>query len=1016
MRPSIRSGARLILIALALSPAAAQQLPLDNGSEAYFQQIDARLFVDSLPPRLDQPPGGPPRLEDLLALPPLYTEKRENLFQARFDGYNLEANPLRFVYLQPERLDLVDDGEGGQALRIRTEQPVLAGVTRPLDPTRLAGRRIELAARVRLDGPYRQEPEAQSWERPVIQLRWERPHPDQERQLAGETLREWHTIFETERGTRPPPEFLPDGLFHTYRCRLTAPEDLLGATLQVVVQNCRATLVVDDLSLSLVETREGRLLREMTTRTGNLIGPGASFELGPGRAVVFGERVLSPLSGGPIGRCRGTTTVVETDAPDGRRALLMSCPGGRATSLELPWCGLAAGQPYTFSLWLRAEREGVKAAFGVADPRWQALGTQVTLTGQWQRYAAVFTAPKVHRQAFWPWLTISPERDTRVQVDGLQLEPGSAPTRFTPPALDLSVDTDQPLSPGLRNVALPDEPVTVTARLLQRSGEARRYRLRGVVEGHGGRLFRALSEVPAELELPTGEAVSVPLAAGPLPRGYYRWWLTATDLASGEVTRDECLLAVLPRPAASRFGFHDSGGENRGPVAQAAVRLGFGWFDTSETPAADWREHWTGDSHHEWSLLDGEIDTFSGAGVGVVYTLGPRLDEWPEWVTQRYGAQFMPSVRGEARLLPPAKLWAAYVRDVATRMTGKVAAYQVLTDVDQVLEPDEYLALVKVAREVIAAVDPAAQVVGPGVALAGSALPGGFLERVLEAGGDRLLDAVTGHFPARYPEELDAVRDGLRRLHERYGLPFWELGHGYAEAPAASYRLNPRAGLERASAPLTEQTYDGAAWAARHELLLAAAGVTRSFLSASVAEVEFSHQPIGPLIEPDGAPRSSLAALAVLADELGDGQPSGEWRWDFTLPGPPAAYEYRRPQGLRAVAFGQGERCLVALWTYQLGATVTVELPPAAAARAFVTTGEAVVVPADGKLLITHSPLYLADLPRSATAALDALTVAGVRPRYLPPARPRPRSALRAAVATAPLPWAFRPRSGIAFP
>ncbi|MBI2298800.1 MAG: hypothetical protein HYU66_07600, partial [Armatimonadetes bacterium] len=75
------------------------------------------------------------------------------------------------------------------------------------------------------------------------------------------------------------------------------------------------------------------------------------------------------------------------------------------------------------------------------------------------------------------------------------------------------------------------------ARLLQRSGEKRTAKLRCVVESHLGRAWRPLANAPDTVDLPTGQPVEVPLLAGPLPRGLYRFWVEAADQASGDVTR-----------------------------------------------------------------------------------------------------------------------------------------------------------------------------------------------------------------------------------------------------------------------------------------------------------------------------------------------------------------------------------------------------------------------------------------------------------------------------------------------
>ncbi len=974
----------LVCVMLISSGLPAQQRVLDNGSEAFFDRLDSRVYVEALPPRTDRTATTPPALTDLLPQAPWAAERRELVLGIDFDGYNLEANPQRFLFLQREVIDLVPDGRAGQALRIRNTTPEIAGITRPLDPNRLAGRTLELSARVLLEAPYQLPPDPQSWYRPIIQLRWERPHPDEARRAKGDTLREWHSIFETPRGTNYPPTFVPDGKFHTYRARLVAPDDLTGAMLQVVVQKCRATMVVDDITLTVVETAaERQLAAGAAVTSGNLLGEGTGFELGLTRGAVTGERRLSPVPDGPEGRDFGQWRLVEGEAPEGRRALAITIPAGGGATFAWPWLGLAAGQPYTFSVWLRASRDGVKGAFGLTDAHWRMLGSAVELDTRWRRYAGVFVPPHAPQGAFWPWVSLDRvDAESEVQLDALQLEPGRDVSTYRAPAgCQLVLDTGEAPGPGWRGVLSEQQPLLLKASLLHTGDANRVYRLRGVLESHTGRLYRQLDTVPAEANLVPGEPQQLLLYNAPLPRGLYRFWLTATDAVSGTVYRTERIIAVFGAPRAARFGFHDGPGApaRTTAVAAAAHRLGADWLRTGDTPTADWREHWLGESRYDWSLFDAMVDGWKQQRISLLHTIGPRLEDRPAWLSERFAAQFRkPSAGGEA-ILPPKALWTSYLRALATRFVGRIAAYEVLSAPDQALSPTEYLELLKAARETIRAIDRPALVVGPAIANPASALPGGWLEQFLAKGGAELIDVLSVQLDSDYPEHLDDARDHLRRLAAKYGKPVWDTRHRYAEAPLHTDRLNPRGAVDRSLYAFSPNSYDGAAFWARHELLLAAAGVQRSFLGPSVAEVEYLHEPVGPLIETDGSPRSSLAALATIASELAGATPLGEWRWDLTLPGPPADYDYRRPHGVRAVAFGTApDRCLVALWTWQRDASVTIELPAAKQARVVLCTGEVLPPPADGKLLLTHAPLYLADLPRAALAEVAALTVRGV--------------------------------------
>ncbi len=991
MRFAILSVARLVVVgALAAAPLVAQQRALDNGSEPWFDRIDARIFTESMPPRIDQPLAGLPALADLLPMAPQFSEERELVVELDFDQYNLDANPQRLVYWSPESLSLVPDDSSGQALRLETTTPDVVGFHRSLDPNRLAGRTVELSARIRLDQPYTAPADAPSWAGPIVQLRWDRPHPDPAQRRSGEVVREWHTIFEDVRATGPD-QFLPDGRFHTYRARFVAPDDLLGASLQVVNQRCVGVTLVDSVALVLIDTYEDRKLSaSRPPGETNLLGPEYSFELGLGGAGVTGERSLTPFSDGPIDRDFGEWRLDDQAAAEGRQSLKMYARPGSAVALELPWLALTAGQPYTLSVWMKADREAVKVAFGVADASWTVMGSPVEVGPDWRRYAATFTPTRTHAQAYWPWVTVEPsETGCQVWVDGLQLETGTGPGAYeTSARVEVAIETGASPGPGLRHVVPTGEPAKAVARVLQRGGQPRKVRLRAVLESHDGRLFRPLADVPAELELVPETVAEVPLLTAPLGGGLYRLWLVATDTATGAVSRAEQILGVWDAPTTSWFGFHDGpGSEVRTPAVAAAARLvGASVLRTAGQPTADWRGHWTGDGTQEWSLFDRYLADWSQQSISICHTLGPYLDAWPEWVIRQYAAQFRaPERYPEAALLPPDMLWKAYLRDAITRAAPTVEAYEVLTGADRLLTAAEYLPLAQQAREAVQTFDPGAVLVGPSLTRVESALPGGFLDQLLAQAGGPLFDILSVRLSAAYPEELDAARDHLRSVAETARLRLWDERLDYPEAPLQTHRLNPRAGLDRRLHPFSPQPYDGAAFTARHALLWRAAGAELSFVAGSVAEVDYTHEPVGPLVEADGSPRSALAAMAVLASEIGPARPLGEWRWDLSLDGPPAAYTYRRPQGVRAVAFDRGDgTAVIALWTFQRDSTVTVTFPPAAKARVLVTCGGEVQAPADGQLPLNHWPLYLTNVPLTAVASLADLQVAGRQPQVVP--------------------------------
>lgn len=138
-----------------------------------------------------------------------------------------------------------------------------------------------------------------------------------------------------------------------------------------------------------------------------------------------------------IGGLNPVWGVDSTNPFHGKQCVRMTArpgPGRRVTYLEMD---LRDTQPkaYVFSAWLRANRDGARAALQVHNYAFTgAESTEWRLTTEWKRYTARFTSAGKPDQILSLWISLpaAPTEDTTAWVDAVQLEQGTEPTDFEP--------------------------------------------------------------------------------------------------------------------------------------------------------------------------------------------------------------------------------------------------------------------------------------------------------------------------------------------------------------------------------------------------------------------------------------------------------------------------------------------------------------------------------------------------------------------------------------------------------
>ena len=207
--------------------------------------------------------------------------------------------------------------------------------------------------------------------------------------------------------------------------------------------------------------------------------------------------------------------------------------------------------------------------------------------------------------------------------------------------------------------------------------------------------------------------------------------------------------------------------------------LDFGTY-RSWDPGVIWPTIETSRGVYDWSNLDKDVAQAQAHHAQFVFTLG----QTPTWASSRPNE---PAVYGKGYGAPPANLsdWKDFVREVAARYKGRIAAYEVWNEPDIAMfytgTPAQLAALETAAAEVVHHTDPKALIVAPAVSGGRAASQLRFLDDYLAAGGRRHADVLAYHgyvYPAE--EEIRAVQSyrELLRSHGAGDKPLWNTETG----------------------------------------------------------------------------------------------------------------------------------------------------------------------------------------------------------------------------------------------
>ena len=252
-------------------------------------------------------------------------------------------------------------------------------------------------------------------------------------------------------------------------------------------------------------------------------------------------------------------------------------------------------------------------------------------------------------------------------------------------------------------------------------------------------------------------------------------------------------LSVVPPGGAAEFkptyfGMHIHEATTFGhwpPVTFGAWRL---W-----DARVQWPELEPAKGKWQFELLDAFVARAQGYKVELLLPLGRT----PAWASARPNE---PSAYGPGQASEPRDLqdWRTYVRAVASRYRGRIAAYEIWNEVTEPMfwsgSTEKLVELTRIAREELKAIDPDAILVAP--SSVGMDRRTASVRKFLDSGGAGLVDVVSYHFyhGPHPPEAHLAVMQDMRAQLARAGFgktPLWNTESGYwIEPPFPVPNLN----------------------------------------------------------------------------------------------------------------------------------------------------------------------------------------------------------------------------------
>jgi hypothetical protein len=654
---------------------------------------------------------------------------------------------------------------------------------------------------------------------------------------------------------------------------------------------------------------------------GNLV-PNASFECGAdGWGSAAGDRVTH--WGGGMNRLFGT--IDRTQAHDGGASLkieltpenqpvsffdyyeLTRAPVRAPLAGNLGYAEIEPGKPYTFSLYMKADRPNTPARLRVQQFRAGYTDKAIRVSTAWERYSLTFTP--------WAkWCSVLagpdlcptkenanlPDRAT-VWLDAVQLEKGRQPTKFRPRSpVEFGIWTDRP-----GNVFDWSEPVRFMVRVHRVGDEAQPAQVRFSLTD-----FFDKEVVPRDLiawDVPPGKDQQLPVNLDPSPqrRGFLR--LVATMSAGKESETRTLRLAVIPtfKGKDSRFGMNHAYPWPH--LLDLSRQAGLVWV---RDWSLKWQEVEPEQGKFQFTEPDYQIDRPRKHGLEVLGLLPFPSSNWSSSAPASVVAKG-PYPQNRARVAYAPRDTGEFENYVATTVahySGRIRWWQVFNEplfTDYSLprkhgyDGGAYAKLTVAFARAARKADPQCRVLaGIGYLQEGQILDD--FEKFFAGGGLEAVDAVDiHHYPGiRPPEFLEGLLAKLNALMEKHGgrKPIWLTEYGYyadddpATVPPEHQGFDKSAGSEKLQAE----------YAVRWAAIGLAGGIEKIFYHAGTCHALNSDNMQGVFYKYGGQPRRIYAAQAVLAQLLA---PTARFVKQLVL-----------GDGAKAYLFRDGDRLVGVVW------------------------------------------------------------------------------------------------------
>jgi hypothetical protein len=647
-----------------------------------------------------------------------------------------------------------------------------------------------------------------------------------------------------------------------YRFKFQADHDAHATTRFQIWFTTTGTLWVSDPSLTETQTPpEQNIIPDVGAK--NLL-PNSGFEAFGGWGVAnlwtYGwERAATQGVGG--GNC---AAVKWTPGDPGQRyrfdylnptVRLIQRPALQA----IGYVPLKAGETYTLSAYMRSDREGAPAMLGFRGPGASA-DRKVKLGAKWQRYSLTCKASGdksiVQVGADFTLEDRASFEGATVYVDSVQLERGSAATRYEPRPLEAFAQTVTVRSPDLREVGI-DLPVGIVS-----------------AQAAWAKVTVALSDFA---DRPAGVSnLTVPVNTGatdvevpvrlPGP-GFYRAAITVEVGARKAQTSVRCAVHPGPVPEGdSAFGINHAYGYDA--QLRLARDIGISWV-------RDWSLQWEHvepqRGRYTFDGVDEQVRRGLQQGMHVLCMFPFPSAEWSSSARPEIRTTAYPGNRIRQAFAPTdVEAMKRWQRKCVEQYRGDVKVWEVFNEsiytsyslpAEHGYKAEDYVPLLKASYEACKSADPDCIVLG------GYSAPPGrttLYEPMFRGGGLEACDRVSLHiYPGGAPEHMDADLRGLNALMDCYGgrKGTWMTEYAY-------YGDDDPDPVKRTWPALLESEWQQACYNTRACVMMLGNGVEKIFYHIWPTSL---NQDVGSVIfwEYAGAPRKIAVAQAAMRQFLG---------------------------------------------------------------------------------------------------------------------------------------------------